>query len=208
MNSINPGDVIWSGENPGIYLKDDERPQLPWGTLSLFFRIVLSPHGAGRAMLVLGAPDVVAGYPQVANFCITDNLPMARYLADEFVTQFGAFRNMPALQGMSWHTMTDCATQTDGKTMHSETLRAPGIEASMNWHSLHAPFAADVAPAVSATGAHQMYSVFRGADRGNVVVNGKPLPGRAVERDFLGGRLSSAFLAFAESWVAPRKDQA
>ena len=61
--SINPGRVDWSGENPGIYLKhsagDDD-----YCLLSLFFRVALSPYGRGHAAIVLAAPDAERGWPQ------------------------------------------------------------------------------------------------------------------------------------------------
>ena len=41
------GTVDWSGENPGISLK--ENPDGPFVTLASFFRVVLSPHGRGHA---------------------------------------------------------------------------------------------------------------------------------------------------------------
>lgn len=203
MNPINPGRVEWSGENPGIYLRDSDRPELPWCTLALYFRIVISPYGVGRAMLVLGRPDERAPFPVVPNLCVTDNQPMARYLIDHFVARFAAFRDVPALGAVSLHAMTACETHGDGNSRHVEVMRADGVELAMHWHQLQEPFAADVPPPLSATGAHQMYSVFRGAAAGRVLVDGRDLPGRVIERDFLGGRLSSAFLAFAESWVQP-----
>ena len=206
MTPINPGAVEWSGENPGIYLRDPARPQLAWGTLALFFRIVISPHGSGRAMLLLGRPDEADGYPAVPNLCVSDNLAMARYLTGEFVGRFAAFRGMPGLSAFSFHDLTGCTTSSDGTSIHQETVRAGGIELTMEWRGLQAPFAADVPPALSATGSHQMYSVFRGAATGRVLLNGTALPGEVVERDFLGGRLSSAFLAFAESWIRPHEE--
>ncbi len=41
---VNPGTVEWSGENPGMYLK--EAPEGPFVTLISFFRVLLSPHGS------------------------------------------------------------------------------------------------------------------------------------------------------------------
>ena len=51
---INPGSVDWSGENPGMYLK--ETPDGPFVTLISFFRVVLSPHGRGHAAFLLLDP--------------------------------------------------------------------------------------------------------------------------------------------------------
>ena len=48
---IHPGTVDWSGENPGMYLK--EAADGPFVTLVSFFRVVLSPHGRGHALVLL-----------------------------------------------------------------------------------------------------------------------------------------------------------
>jgi hypothetical protein len=60
-----------------------------------------------------------------------------------------------------------------------------------------------VPPAMSATGEHQMYSVFIEARHGRISVDGQSLPGKVIIRDFLGGRMSTAFLAFSETWIKP-----
>jgi len=49
------GTVDWSGENPGISLK--ERPDGPFVALASFFRVVLSPHGRGHALVLLQSPQ-------------------------------------------------------------------------------------------------------------------------------------------------------
>ncbi len=204
MSVINPGALSWSGENPGIYLKHPDRVDGPWTSLSLYFKVVISPFGRGRGILVLGAPDTAAGYPDAPNLCIADNLPLMRYLLREFVPHFGAFRNVPALPHVSLYQANGGGSDTGEPSRWGETLTADGVELTLNWFGLQQPFAADVGPDLSATGRHQMYSVFQGADRGEVLLNGKALPGVVIERDFLGGRLNSAFLAFAESWVEPK----
>ena len=35
----------------------------------------------------------------------------------------------------------------------------------------------------------------------SVTINGRPLSGKVVQRDFAGTRKSTAFLAFSESWM-------
>ena len=49
------GKVEWSGENPGISLK--EHPDGPWTNLASFFRVVLSPYGRGHALVLLQSPN-------------------------------------------------------------------------------------------------------------------------------------------------------
>jgi hypothetical protein len=63
-----PGVVEWSGENPGISLKTDADG--PFTALASFFRVVLSPHGRGHALVLLESPQQ-AGAP--GNLCLTDN---------------------------------------------------------------------------------------------------------------------------------------
>src|SRR5438094_402074 len=46
-----PGVVDWSGENPGMYLK--EKADGAFVTLVSFFRVVASPHGRGHALVLL-----------------------------------------------------------------------------------------------------------------------------------------------------------
>ncbi len=203
MSVINRGQVDWSGENPGIYLKDPGHPDGPWVGLAVYFKVIHSAHGRGRGMVVLGAPEVAAGYPDAPNLCIADNLPLMRYLLEAFVPNFGAFRGMPGLTSATLLQATGGDTDMSDPAGWRETIAAGDASLSMRWSGLGEPFAADVGADQTATGRHQMYSVFQGAAQGEILLDGKALPGIVVERDFLGGRLSSAFLAFAESWIVP-----
>jgi hypothetical protein len=198
---INTGRVEWSGENPGIYFKAGNEGA--WVALSVFFRVVTSPHGRGSGLLVLSEPDKAAGHPDALNFCITDNVPLMKYLVAGFVSKFASFRAAAALPHLTFHDVTFAQTRGDAKRNYEETMHTEGIQATLRWEDLDAPFAVDVAPAISATGTHQMYSVFLEAKRGSILVNGKPLPGNIIQRDFLGRRMSTAFLAFSETWITP-----
>ena len=95
-----PGQVEWSGENPGISLK--QQVDGPFTTLASFFRVVLSPHGRGHALVLLRSPQEADPAPERANVCLHDNEPLARYLVTEFVSHFGAFRGLPGLQGLAY----------------------------------------------------------------------------------------------------------
>ena len=44
------------------------------------------------------------------------------------------------------------------------------------------------------------------AAQASVSVNGQPLVGKVVQRDFADTRKSTAFLAFSESWMLTVKD--
>ena len=54
VSPVNPGKVEWSGENPGIYLKDDEGN---WTTLAVFSRSSRRRWGQARAYWSLARPS-------------------------------------------------------------------------------------------------------------------------------------------------------
>jgi hypothetical protein len=204
--SINPGRVAWSGENPGIYLKENA-DDTGYSTLALFFRVVLSPYGRGHAALVLGAPDVAAGWPEVANFIMTDNQRLMRWIVSGWVTKMPTFAGKAGLPAMRW---LDCDSVEkrpgDMKTRYCETLRGSGVTLEMVWHDLGPPIPVEVTQENSATRAHEMYSVFLEAGCADVIINGTPLPGQVGKRPFFGRSMSTAFLAFSETWVTPEGD--
>lgn len=200
LSPVNPGRVVWSGDNPGIYLKDAAGQ---WQTLAVHFRVVTSPHGSGQGLLLLGDPYVAEGWPRARNLCLSTNEPLMRYLVDDFVSRFASFRGAQGLQAMTHVAANAVRTEGDGRSFHQETFEGPGVRASLRWDDLATPFAVDVPPAQSATGEHQMYSVFVEARRGRVTLDDQPLGGEVIIRDFLGRRMSTAFLAFSETWVSP-----
>ena len=91
---IFPGTVEWSGENPGISLK--ETPEGPFVALASFFRVVLSPHGRGHALVLLQSPHDASPPAERGNFCLHDNEPMARYLVADSSRTLAPSRASPA----------------------------------------------------------------------------------------------------------------
>ena len=204
--SINPGRVDWSGENPGIYLKTDPASDA-YDTLALFFRVVLSPYGRGHAAIVLGAPDKAKGWPDAPNMIMTDNQRMMRWIVDGWVTKMPTFIGKPGLDAMAW---LDCDSveKRPGnlRSRYSESLRGSGVTLQMVWTDLGDPLPIEVTKENSAIKAHEMYSVFLEAKAAQIILNGTPLPGHVAERKFFGRTMSTAFLAFSETWVTPAED--
>lgn len=205
--SINPGRVDWSGENPGIYLKHNESDK-DYCVLSLFFRVVMSPFGRGNAAIVLGAPDTAKGWPDETNFIITDNQRMMRWIVDGWVSKMPTFIGKAGLQHMTWLNLESVhKTPGDLKTEYRETLRGSGISLEMIWKDMGAPIPVEVTVENSATKEHEMYSVFLEAKSAVIKVNGSSLPGSVQSRQFFGHTMSTAFLAFSETWVTPEGGQ-
>ena len=200
IETVKPGTVDWTGDNPFIYLKTDG--DADWSCLALHFRIALSPHGAGQAMLVLEAP--YAERPGARRFCLTDNAPMARYLVDGFVKRFALFRPCAALLDRLEIAAGAVFERDDREAgVHVERARdaARGLSAALHWQRLGRPFMVDVPAAQTQTGRHEMFTVFQPAAAAFIEIDGKRLPGATVERDFFGGRAQSAALAHSETWV-------
>lgn len=203
--SINPGRVDWSGENPGIYLK--ESPEADYATLAVFFRVVLSPHGRGHAAIVLGEPDEAGGWPDLPNFIMTDNQRMMRWIVDGWVSKMPTFVGRAGLGAMTWLDLESVARQpNDLRTSYGEVLRGSGVTLEMTWRDMGPPVPVEVTKENSATREHEMYSVFLEAGQAEVKVNGTPLKGAVQTRQFFGRTMSTAFLAFSETWVTPAEE--
>ena len=59
---ITPGVVDWTGENPGILLKN---AQGDFSAMALFFRVAWSPVGQGQVLLLYGTPEAAARLERV-----------------------------------------------------------------------------------------------------------------------------------------------
>jgi hypothetical protein len=193
------GTVDWSGENPGISLK--EKPDGPFVTLASFFRVVLSPHGRGHALVLLQSPQDAKPPADRANICFHDNEKLARYLVSDFVSHFGAWKGLPGLSGLTYRRLDRVDTSGDAASSYSETVSSGDLTVELTWAKLGKPFCFALPPDKSATGRHHMPSLFVSSDDARVAVNGKRLPGKPAPREFAGHKLTTAMLAFSETWI-------
>jgi hypothetical protein len=191
-----PGTVEWSGENPGISLK--ETPDGPFVALASFFRVVLSPHGRGHALVLLQSPQ---DGNAAGNICFHDNEKLARYLISDFVSNFGAWRGLPGLKGINYRKLDSVEASGDPSSSYSETVKGGDTTVKLTWSGLGAPFCFAFPPDKSATGKHSMPSLFVGCKDATITVNGKVLPGKPAPREVAGQKISTAMLAFSETWI-------
>jgi hypothetical protein len=191
-----PGTVEWSGENPGISLK--EQPDGPFTTLASFFRVVLSPHGRGHALVLMRAPQTADA---ALNVCLTDNEKLARYLVDGFVSNFGAFKGIAGLSALGYRKLDSVTSSGDPTSAYTETVKAGDLTVELSWSGLGAAFCFALPPDRSATGRHHMPSLFVGCQDAAITVNGVRRPGKPVPREVAGHAISTAMLAFSETWI-------
>jgi hypothetical protein len=196
---IHPGKVDWTGDNPGIYLKDTQEG--PWVSLATFFRITYSPFGSGHGVLLLDKPNEESSLPDALYFVITDNREMAEFLVADFFSKFGSFKVSPGLNAIQYLPLTNAFPEGDSRTEYSEVIASRDYEVRMTWKNLGEPYAVDMPPEKGPTLVHQMYSLFINAGDASIEINGKALSGKVVDRDFADTRKSTAFLAFSETWM-------
>lgn len=194
-----PGKVDWSGENPGISLK--ENADGPFVALASFFRVVLSPHGRGHALVLLQSPQDANPPADRANVCFSDNEPLARYLVKEFVSYFGAWKGLPGLANLAYRKLDSVVASGDTASTYTETVIAGDTNVRLTWSGLNNPFCFALPPDKSATGKHHMPSLFVCCADATIEVNGRKLPGKPVPREIAGHTLTTAMLAFSETWV-------
>ena len=193
------GNVEWSGENPGISLKDN--PDGPWTNLASFFRVVLSPHGRGHALVLLQSPNDANPPAERLNVCFHDNEALARYLVKDFVAYFGAYRGLASLTNLTYRKLDSVSASGDPASTYSETVTSVGTTVKLTWSGLGQPFCFALPPDKSATGKHHMPSLFVGCKEATIAVNGTPLSGKPVPREMAGHTITTAMLAFSETWI-------
>ena len=194
-----PGTVEWSGENPGISLK--ETPDGPFVALASFFRVVLSPHGRGHALVLLQSPQDANPPAERANYCLHDNENLARFLVADYVAHFGPYKGLAALESLTYRRLDAAEASGDPASSYSETVRSGDLTVRLTWSGLGEPFCFALPPDKSATGQHYMPSLFVGCEDATVTVNGRALPGKPVPREIAGQTITTAMLAFSETWI-------
>jgi hypothetical protein len=197
---INPAKIDWSGENPGMYLKVSGDG--PFVSLISFFRVVTSPHGKGHAAFMLLDPQGVGNNSEKPNLCLTDNEPLAEYLRNGFVKHFSAFRGAKGLETVQYKPAWDFMAGGDGRTVHTEWFRSAIGQVNLTWTDLSDAFLVEFDKEHSATGRHDMISLFLDARDAAATINGNAVGGKPFPREFAGRKGSStAFLAFSETWL-------
>lgn len=197
--SINSGRVEWCGESPCIFLEQGGREAVS----ALVFRVALSPHGRGCGCIILGAPDDGAGWPLAPNLILADNQPLMRWIVDGWVGGMPQLGDRSGFRHMTWLDLDSSVRLPNAdRARHSETLRGSGVEVELSWNGLGVPIPVEADREHSATGRHEMYSVFVEAEAASVAINGTVLPGSVADRQLFGKTMKSAFLALSQTWVS------
>lgn len=185
--------VFFSGENPAMTLYDLERETVQ--VIASFWLCSDGPHGPGQA-LVLWCSD-----PALPSAIYTPNPALAQALVHNLVRHFPEFEGCPVENlpyrpaALQHHFDGNCYTVLC--QAGEDALKLEWIEPLDCKQLLWPGF-----PAGDAT--YDLSTVLRPCRTGRLTVNGEISPAQAATGQNAEGRLSSsAFLAFAETWVGP-----
>ena len=193
-SDVKDGTIAVIGENPGIRLslKDGAPPS----TSVSFWRVFQSPAGAGHVCFVTSDITGDGPTPDDIRLAFADNEKLAEYAALQLMTAFDkAYGEKPfPVRAARFERSGDAATAW------KESLKADGYAIDLVWRDFYEPFAIESRAGVP----HNPYTIlstFIPARAAEVVINGKRAAGSPTPRMRGTRQSSSAFLAFAETWL-------
>ncbi|HNT78580.1 MAG TPA: hypothetical protein PKH77_26520 [Anaerolineae bacterium] len=191
--------LFMCGENPGLRLFAPQSEQ-PVAVAS-YWHCTHSALGPGRALVlwldVDAAPDLSVGNGGI----FSDNMPLAHALVEQLTQYFAEFQGLPVTTLP--YVPAICRHSFDGRR-YQVTCQASQLQIALEWCDLldqkylHWPqFPAGAA-------AYDLTTVICPCQTGQIAINEQRVPGNVqtgAAQD--GAPTSTAFLAFAESWVGP-----
>ena len=191
--------ILWSGENPIILLKDS--PEAKETTATGFFRVDYSPAGSGHAVFIM-SEDLKINNSKVFH-CITDNMEIGAWIRDKTICQLPEFLNfdlsgIPIISGRF-------SSMGNTNNEWTELISSELGELRLTWSNLQPPFHLTVPVGAAETIKHEINTCLYPAKTAEVVLNGKNAKGNAQPDKIPAGSggdvaHSTAFLALSEVW--------
>jgi len=193
-SDVKDGKVAVVGENPGIRLVTKEGA--PPSTSVSFWRVLQSPAGAGHVCFLTSDITGDGPTPDDMRVAFADNDKLAEYVALQLMTAFDkAYGEKPfPVKTARFERSGDTATAW------KETIRSAGTTVELVWRDFYEPFVIESRAGVP----HNPYTIlstFIPARAADVIINGTRAAGNPTPRMRGTRQSSSAFLAFAETWL-------
>jgi hypothetical protein len=193
-SDVKDGKVAVVGENPGIRLVTKEGA--PPSTSVSFWRVLQSPAGAGHVCFLTSDITGDGPTPDDVRVAFADNEKLAGYVALQLMTAFDkAYGEKPfPVKTARFERSGDTATAW------KETIRSDGTTVELVWRDFYEPFVIESRAGVP----HNPYTIlstFIPARAADVIINGTRAAGTPTPRMRGTRQSSSAFLAFAETWL-------
>ena len=192
--------IFFSGENPGMTLHVPGTEQI--AAIASYWYCTDSPWGVGHALVLwLATSTSDVGHGSI----FTDNLDLARVLAENLTQYFSEFRDIPigALALVDAH----CEHKYDGAS-YQVLCQAPNTRIELEWIDVldRKQIIWTGFPAGKAV--YDLTTVICPCRIGHMKINGNLTGGEVKIAQGSDGLFSStAFLAFAETWIGPLEEE-
>lgn len=190
--------VVFAGENPGLTLHQAGGDAIT--VAASYWRCTYSAHGEGNVLVIWAAPEASGLAAALAAPAIyADNPQVARLVTDRFTQYFGSFRDRGFASVEPQHARF--FQQGDGVRLHRVACTTDDDTTfELVWRDVRdAQFLR--APNDFGGTRYEVNTVICPCAGASVLVNGAAIPGEVRLTEGERGLSSSAFLAFAESWI-------
>ena len=192
MSSADANRVILTGENPFIRLRATDGGDFT--SNASFWRIVLSPAGAGHVLYLKS--ELTGGAWRI----YSDNIAMARWLQ---ATVQGMLNGELADQAIP---VTDAqfSRTGDARDFWTERVDTSEEEIALTWYRIGDPLLLHTQPFEDPARRYGLCTVLIPALGARLTRNGVQAAGQAWPREREGRPFSTCALAFSESWTERR----
>ncbi len=189
--------VFFSGENPGmtLYLPGTEQVV----AVGSYWYCTDSPWGVGHALILwLATEETEIGHGKI----FTDNLDLAKVLVKNLTQHFPEFADVP-IGTLTYTADIHCEHTYDG-ALYQVVCQAPNLRVEIGWSEILDRKQVLWPRFPAGDAAYDLSTVICPCRFGHIKINDKSIEGEVKTAQTPDGPLSStAFLAFAETWIGP-----
>jgi hypothetical protein len=191
--------VFFSGENPGMTLCVQGTERVV--AVASYWYCTDSPWGVGHALVLWLADEATSSFR--SGGILTDNINLAQVLVNNLTQHFPEFQDVP-IETLAY-VDSHCEHTFDG-TSYRVVCQTPETRIELEWGEVldRKQIIWQKFPAGRA--AYDLTTVICPCRIGRVQINGNLIEGEVKVTQSAEGQFSStAFLAFAETWIGPLK---
>ena len=191
--------VFFSGENPGMTLYASGTDQVV--AVASYWHCTDSPWGVGHALVLWVTPEKTLEINIGPGGIFTDNPELAQVLVERLTQHFPEFENVPAKDLM--YVNAHCEHTYNG-ARYQVLCQTPNTHVEIEWNDILDRKQIFWPRFPAGDMAYDLTTVICPCRVGNIQINGKTMYGEVKVVKSTDGLLSSsAFLAFAETWIGP-----
>jgi hypothetical protein len=188
--------ITFSGENPGLTLYKPGTEQVIAAVS--YWRCVYSEHGDGNATIIWVDPEASGLGADAPHAIYADNSGVGRLVAERFTQHFGNFKNLGF--GEMETTQARFFQEGDGRWYHRVVTNTGDSVIELVWwdiiqHELVQRSNYEVGPTK-----WDLATVICPCKNATISINNQQIEGEVRWKDDDSGTMSSAFLAFSETW--------